>query len=918
MISQTDGKGQTTEYIRNVLGQPVETIDPLKRKTIRAYDDAGNLVGKTDPEGRKTTYAYDAANRLEEVSHSSGNPAPVEFSYDDNGNVLTMVDGTGTSSYDYDELGRLVEAKDGHGSTVLYAYDLADRQTGITYPNGKTVVNAFDDAGRMESVTDWLGNTTSFGYDRNSNLGKITFPAGTGNVDEFGYDRADEMIAVAMKKGSETLASLGYTREKVGQVASLTSSGLPGAEAESFTYDENDRLIKAGPSSYGYNAADNLTKAPGTSFGYDAANQLTAGTGRTYAFDKLGERTKETRSIAPAFSSQFGSLGSGNGQLSNPSGVAVKGGIWVADTGNHRIQKFTEGGAYVSQFGSLGTKKGQLSSPRALAFTAAGQLWVADTGNNRIQKFTEAGESLTQVGKEGTSAGQFKSPSGIAVGSSGNVWVADTGNNRIQEFSAAGVFVRQFGTAGSGNGQLKSPAGVAVASNGHVWVADKENNRIQEFSAEGTYLSQFGSSGSGDGQLKNPTGVAVGSNGTIWVADTGNHRVQVFSAAGEYITQFGKEGTGSGQLKSPAALGLGSNSEIWLADSGNNRIQKWLDSNLVTNYSYDQAGNLTSVQRAKVGEVPAVNETYAYDGMGRRASQTVSGTTRYLSWNTTRGLPLLLDDGEYSYVYGPGGLPVEQISSAGTPSYYHHDQLGSTRMLTGAGGSPTATFTFDAYGNLAGSTGAQRAPLGYAGQYTNEQSGLQYLRARVYDPASGQFLTRDPLGVQTGMAYAYANGSPLTWTDPSGQLGWDDVKSVGSSVWNSDLNPLLPYQEEIECLQDGTCSYWEAVGKGLQGACTFIPFGGGAGRAARGIKSFADDAASAGARREAANLTEQLAMKSAKSDPAGGTTIIKELGNPKYPSSEGWVKKAQNINGVEIHYFYNEKTGVAEGWKYKD
>lgn len=96
------------------------------------------------------------------------------------------------------------------------------------------------------------------------------------------------------------------------------------------------------------------------------------------------------------------------------------------------------------------------------------------------------------------------------------------------------------------------------------------------------------------------------------------------------------------------------------------------------------------------------------------------------------GLPLLLDDGQASYVYGPGGLPIEQIDAEEAPTYYHHDRLGSTRMLTNASGEATAKFTYDTYDGLEASSGPQTTPVGYAGQYTLAQSGLQYLRARVY------------------------------------------------------------------------------------------------------------------------------------------------------------------------------------------
>ena len=66
-----------------------------------------------------------------------------------------MTDGTGTTTYTYDQLDRLTESENGHKEIVKYEYDLANEQTKITYPNTKAVTRAFDKDGRLEKVTDW-------------------------------------------------------------------------------------------------------------------------------------------------------------------------------------------------------------------------------------------------------------------------------------------------------------------------------------------------------------------------------------------------------------------------------------------------------------------------------------------------------------------------------------------------------------------------------------------------------------------------------------------------------------------------------------------------------------------------------------------------------------------------------------------
>ena len=125
-------------------------------------------------------------------------------------------------------------------------------------------------------------------------------------------------------------------------------------------------------------------------------------------------------------------------------------------------------------------------------------------------------------------------------------------------------------------------------------------------------------------------------------------------------------------------------------DESGERTKTTPEKGPATTYGYDQAGNLTSVERPKEGETTEIKDTYAYNGEGLRTSQTISGTTSYLAWDMTEELPLILTDGTNSYIYGPGDLPIEQISSGGTVSYLHHDQQGSTRLLTGRRGQSQA------------------------------------------------------------------------------------------------------------------------------------------------------------------------------------------------------------------------------------
>ena len=175
----------------------------------------------------------------------------------------------------------------------------------------------------------------------------------------------------------------------------------------------------------------------------------------------------------------------------------------------------------------------------------------------------------------------------------------------------------------------------------------------------------------------------------------------------------------------------------------------------------------------------------------------------------------------FIFMYGRCEITIEQINnSTSTVQYLHHDQQGSTRLMTGSAGTVEGKCSYSAYGTPT-CEGSATTPLGYDGQYTSTDTGLIYLRNRVYDPTTAQFLTVDPLDAITHEPYSYAGDNPVNSGDPSGLSNWNPFSenfwTEGNVISESPLNPIRYYEKEIESYENG-CGYLASVSHGLEGA----------------------------------------------------------------------------------------------------
>ena len=153
-----------------------------------------------------------------------------------------------------------------------------------------------------------------------------------------------------------------------------------------------------------------------------------------------------------------------------------------------------------------------------------------------------------------------------------------------------------------------------------------------------------------------------------------------------------------------------------------------------------------------------------YNGDGLRMSHTVSGQTTSYTWDAAAELPVVLQDGTNTYVYGLD--LISATNSSGVQTYVLHDSLGSTTDLLDGTGNGVATYGYDIFGAIRSQTGSSPNQWLFAGEQRDSDSSLYFLRARYYDPAIGRFLSQDP--AQAGHPYAYANNNPVNFVDPYG------------------------------------------------------------------------------------------------------------------------------------------------------
>ncbi|WP_299028002.1 flippase activity-associated protein Agl23 [uncultured Thermanaerothrix sp.] len=288
---------------------------------------------------------------------------------------------------------------------------------------------------------------------------------------------------------------------------------------------------------------------------------------------------------------QVGVAGNLPGQFQNPRGVAVApdGSIYVADSRNHRIQHLSAQGEVLSVWGSFADLTtgqalgGTFNEPWGVAVGPDGSVYVADTWNHRIQKFTPEGQFITMWGYFGQAERPeaFWGPRGVAVDAQGRVYVTDTGNKRVVIFSADGQYIAQFGGAGVEAGKFDEPVGIALDMKGNIYIADTWNQRVQVLRPDfinNLFLpvQEWEISGWYGQSLDNKPFIAVAPSGHVLVTDPEGYRILEFDPQGNFVRGWGDYSTSTDGFGLPSGLAVDEKGRVWVSDAGNQVILRFV------------------------------------------------------------------------------------------------------------------------------------------------------------------------------------------------------------------------------------------------------------------------------------------------------------------------------------------------------
>lgn len=767
--------------------------DTSQRPVSKEVDDKNNTLIY------KETYSYEITNDYQKktttIVGDENTPSIVTSEYFDTfGNKIKTEIGSDYETYVNDYQGNVLSVKsarannEGWSESKSFEYNYMNKPTKETDELGNSVRAEYDALGRKVKEYDQNGYATEYKYD---NLGRVIEQKSPVEetdgtiyyaIKKMWYDKNGNLIKERVNTNAagetETYNEVEYTYDNRNR---LTMTKAYDGEKYNYVqnyYDAKGNLLRVYTglsNSLTINGLDNVTVGADneyavTKYSYDALSRLfettdALGKVESNTYDKAtGLMLSSTDRNGQSFSYNY----DGMGNLTSKS---------LADSTNGETTVYGATGQPVSKQNSVTTinytynDKGLIISE---SDTTAGTVksYTYDSNGNRLT-FTLTRNGQTEMSQ---SYSYDKLNRLVSVSENGTViaqYSCDNKGNRIKTeivggdmtnyaYNIAGLLTNQ--TTGDKlsetytyylNGNQKSKTSNGQTTN---YEYDAMNRLISENDTHYTF-DDFG----------NRLTMTNGDVTTTYSYDLNNRLTESKEVAGTVTTtdKYFYDYNGNQITKATTV-----NQLTDAGTSGDYSLSDKTDGNIAL-YEYDCYNRLVGV------DTNGVQSSYAYSPDGMRYSKTVGDDTIIFVYDNANVIEEITAEGTNKYYRG-----IEIIKNDDN-LYYLYNGQGDVSILADNTGNVVANYTFDAYGNQTQENSVYN-PFGYRGEYTDSESGLVYLRARMYDPETGRFVNEDPARDNYNW-YVYCSNNPIVFIDPDGL--YDRDKAIEYAIkWHDGTN----------------------------------------------------------------------------------------------------------------------------------
>ncbi len=790
-ISRTDRDGVGTQLVRDALGRVTRVVDPLGHFTETGYGPDGHIVSTrdkrgfltqiardagveiiTDPLGRQTRRELDPFGDLLSLTDALGHTTQFEYGalgFEGHGRLTRQTFDDGSElRFGYDPIGRLTSGMSASGAVIRYEYDAANQLIAVENELGERFAYGYDEIGNLISQTDPLGRVTRMEYDRNRMLTRRILPLG--QQESFEYDAAGNQTRHVNFDG----AVIQFAYDDNNRVMEKTLPGAPPTVIE-FEHTPAGRVLRAGDDTFTYDAR-----------GLMATNTVPSGQTIAYSYDEAGNvATITTSAGTTSFSydqlNRLSSVTDSSGGVSTYGYDEVGNRSWLVYPNRTRTDYTYDALNRLTRLATTNTGSGQIIASYDYTLDADGRRTRIVEHGGRVADYTY--DAAGQVIRE-----RILDPT---LGDSDTAYSYDAAGNRVGLTRATTAERVSVAYEYDGNDRLlRATTSVEVA----LGPADDAGRCAQlggpaaavgPRASLGLFLSIAALSLLG---CAAPFALLRrrAAEGRRWC-----RRREIAAAIALFLLPSFLVGPDRFFELHCGALVFAATAEAYdpppvvgvadfTYDDSGNLLTRSIGSQTDT-FTYDAENRLLTAE-IRIGPRPA-SVSYGYDGNGNRVRKTVDGAaTRYVIDKNRPLAQVLLEIEDLpgggtqtvSYVYGDDLISMSR--SGVSERYYHHDGLGSTRALSDASASVTDTYSYDAFGGALASNGATLNAYRFAGEQLDAHTGLYYLRARDYDPATGRFTARDPFGglthdPKTLHKYVYCANDPVNHVDPTGKIG---------------------------------------------------------------------------------------------------------------------------------------------------